>query len=75
MCILQIYRFNFFKFLLHCKIKFFFQDGSKLSAVSEAEVRAAFTARLGAPLTGQMLSRTLPYYPTLPSNYVLLNLS
>ncbi|XP_008185951.1 histone deacetylase 4 isoform X8 [Acyrthosiphon pisum] len=41
-------------------------DGSKLSSVSEAEVRAAFTARLGAPLTGQMLSSTLPYYPTLP---------
>ncbi|XP_050438023.1 histone deacetylase 4 isoform X2 [Adelges cooleyi] len=41
-------------------------DGSKLTSVSEAEVRAAFTARLGIPLTGQMLSSTLPYYPTLP---------
>ncbi|XP_050531145.1 histone deacetylase 4 isoform X3 [Daktulosphaira vitifoliae] len=42
-------------------------DGSKLlTSVSEAEVRAAFTARLGVPLTGQMLSSTLPYYPTLP---------
>ncbi|VVC36540.1 Histone deacetylase domain,WD40/YVTN repeat-like-containing domain,Histone deacetylase class II [Cinara cedri] len=41
-------------------------DGTKLLSVSEAEVRAAFTARLGAPLTGQMLSNTLPYYPTLP---------
>lgn len=43
------------------------QDG-KLAAVSEAEVRAAFTARLGMPLTGQMLSGTLPFYPTLPGN-------
>lgn len=48
------------------------QDGSKLSSVSEAEVRAAFTARLGVPLTGQMLSSTLPYYPTLPSKYFIL---
>ncbi|KAG8311280.1 Histone deacetylase 7 [Homalodisca vitripennis] len=39
---------------------------SKLAPVSEAEVRAAFAARLGMPLTGQMLSGTLPYYPTLP---------
>lgn len=39
---------------------------SKLAAVSEAEVRAAFTARLGMPLTGQMLTNTLPFYPTLP---------
>lgn len=39
---------------------------SKLAPVSEAEVRAAFTARLGMPLTGQMLSGTLPFYPTLP---------
>lgn len=41
-------------------------EGSKLSTVSEAEVRAAFTARFGTPLTGQMLSGTLPFYPTLP---------
>jgi len=33
--------------------------------VSEAEVRAAFTARLGMPLTGQMLHGTLPFYPSL----------
>ncbi|XP_049860821.1 histone deacetylase 5 isoform X2 [Schistocerca gregaria] len=37
-----------------------------LGTVSEAEVRAAFTARLGMPLTGQMLPGTLPFYPTLP---------
>ncbi|KAL0267877.1 UNVERIFIED_CONTAM: hypothetical protein PYX00_010026 [Menopon gallinae] len=41
-------------------------DG-KLASVSEAEVRAAFTARLGMPLTGQMLTGTLPFYPTLPA--------
>ncbi|PSN47158.1 Histone deacetylase 4, partial [Blattella germanica] len=41
-------------------------EGSKLAPVSEAEVRAAFTARLGMPLTGQMLPGTLPFYPTLP---------
>jgi len=41
-------------------------DGAKLAPVSEAEVRAACTARLGMPLTGQMLPGTLPYYPTLP---------
>lgn len=40
---------------------------SKLASVSEAEVRAAFTARLGMPLTGQMLTGTLPFYPTLPA--------
>lgn len=39
---------------------------NKLAPVSEAEVRAAFAARLGMPLTGQMLSGTLPFYPTLP---------
>lgn len=33
--------------------------------MSEAEVRAACTARLGMPLTGQMLPGTLPYYPSL----------
>ncbi|KAK6619804.1 hypothetical protein RUM44_006203 [Polyplax serrata] len=38
----------------------------KLASVSEADVRAAFTARLGMPLTGQMLPGTLPFYPTLP---------
>lgn len=41
-------------------------EGSKLAQVSEAEVRAAFAARLGMPLTGQMLPGTLPFYPTLP---------
>ncbi|XP_014285163.1 histone deacetylase 4 isoform X4 [Halyomorpha halys] len=41
-------------------------DGNKLASVSEAEVRAAFAARLGMPLTGQMLPGTLPFYPTLP---------
>ncbi|XP_060859699.1 histone deacetylase 4 isoform X6 [Metopolophium dirhodum] len=51
---------------IRCLSKLTDWDGSKLSSVSEAEVRAAFTARLGAPLTGQMLSSTLPYYPTLP---------
>ncbi|KAL0131123.1 hypothetical protein PUN28_002598 [Cardiocondyla obscurior] len=40
-------------------------SGTKLAPVSEAEVRAAFTARLGMPLTGQMLHSNLPYYPTL----------
>lgn len=35
--------------------------------LSEAEVRAACTARLGMPLTGQMLPGTLPFYPTLPA--------
>lgn len=41
------------------------QSGTKLAPVSEAEVRAAFTARLGMPLTGQMLHGTLPFYPSL----------
>ncbi|XP_075237492.1 histone deacetylase 4 isoform X2 [Lycorma delicatula] len=41
-------------------------EGSKLTPVSEAEVRAAFTARFGTSLTGHMLPGTLPYYPTLP---------
>lgn len=41
-------------------------EGAKLAPVSEAEVRAACTARLGMPLTGQMLPGTLPFYPTLP---------
>ncbi|XP_011701273.1 PREDICTED: histone deacetylase 4 isoform X7 [Wasmannia auropunctata] len=40
-------------------------SGTKLAPVSEAEVRAAFTARLGMPLTGQMLHGTLPFYPSL----------
>ncbi|XP_023245455.1 histone deacetylase 4 isoform X3 [Copidosoma floridanum] len=40
-------------------------SGPKLAPVSEAEVRAAFTARLGMPLTGQMLPGTLPFYPSL----------
>ncbi|XP_053983205.1 histone deacetylase 4 isoform X2 [Hylaeus anthracinus] len=52
--------------------------GTKLATVSEAEVRAAFTARLGMPLTDQMLPGTLPFYPSLTvierdppsSNYV-----
>ncbi|XP_031345605.1 histone deacetylase 7 isoform X1 [Photinus pyralis] len=35
--------------------------------LSEAAVRAACTARLGMPLTGQMLPGTLPYYPSLPA--------
>ncbi|XP_052126042.1 histone deacetylase 4 isoform X3 [Frankliniella occidentalis] len=42
------------------------REGGKLAPVSEAEVRAAFTARLGMPLTGQMMPGTLPFYPTLP---------
>lgn len=41
------------------------QTSTKLATVSEAEVRAAFTARLGMPLTGQMLPGTLPFYPSL----------
>ncbi|XP_066998225.2 histone deacetylase 4 isoform X3 [Anabrus simplex] len=41
-------------------------EGVKLASVSEADVRAAFTARLGMPLTGQMLPGTLPFYPSLP---------
>lgn len=45
---------------------------NKLASVSEAEVRAAFTARLGMPLTGQMLPGTLPFYPTLPGESVYL---
>ncbi|XP_025162171.1 histone deacetylase 5 isoform X9 [Harpegnathos saltator] len=40
-------------------------SGTKLAPVSEAEVRAAFTARFGMPLTGQMLHGTLPFYPSL----------
>lgn len=43
----------------------FAQSGTKLAPVSEAEVRAAFTARLGMPLTGQMLHGNLPFYPSL----------
>ncbi|XP_026688686.1 histone deacetylase 4-like [Diaphorina citri] len=42
-----------------------FQDGKKLASVSEAEVRAALTSRLGLPLTGSLVSGTLPYYPSL----------
>ncbi|CAG9859580.1 unnamed protein product [Phyllotreta striolata] len=34
--------------------------------ISEAAMRAACTARLGMPLTGQMLPGTLPFYPSLP---------
>ncbi|XP_025418175.1 histone deacetylase 4 isoform X2 [Sipha flava] len=41
-------------------------DGSKLTSLSEAEVRAAFTTKWGVPLTNQMLTSTLPFYPTLP---------
>ncbi|KAG8237534.1 hypothetical protein J437_LFUL017464, partial [Ladona fulva] len=41
-------------------------ESMKLAPVSEAEVRAAFTARLGMPLTGQMMPGTIPFYPTLP---------
>ncbi|XP_011874063.1 PREDICTED: histone deacetylase 4 isoform X3 [Vollenhovia emeryi] len=40
-------------------------SGTKLAPVSEAEVRAAFTARFGMPLTGQMLHSNLPSYPSL----------
>ena len=46
---------------------------NKLASVSEAEVRAAFTARLGMPLTGQMLPGTLPFYPTLPGAFQATN--
>lgn len=35
--------------------------------LSEAAVRAACTARLGMPLTGQMLTGPLPFYPSLPA--------
>ncbi|GLV38770.1 Histone deacetylase 4 [Carabus blaptoides fortunei] len=35
--------------------------------LSEAKMRAACTARLGMPLTGQMLTGTLPFYPSLPA--------
>lgn len=35
--------------------------------LSEAAVRAACTARLGMPLTGQMLPGTIPFYPSLPA--------
>nr|XP_045592377.1 histone deacetylase 4-like isoform X2 [Procambarus clarkii] len=41
-------------------------EGMKLPVVSEADMRAALTARVGMPLTGHVLSSTLPYYPTLP---------
>lgn len=54
----------FSSFLLQL-LFFFSQSGTKLAPVSEAEVRAAFTARLGMPLTGQMLHGTLPFYPSL----------
>ncbi|XP_020712488.1 histone deacetylase 4 isoform X12 [Athalia rosae] len=40
-------------------------SATKLAPVSEAEARAALTARLGMPLTGQMLPGTLPFYPSL----------
>uniref|UniRef100_A0ABD2W3X1 Histone deacetylase n=1 Tax=Trichogramma kaykai TaxID=54128 RepID=A0ABD2W3X1_9HYME len=36
-----------------------------LAPVSEAEVRAAYTARFGGPLTGQILPDTLPSYPSI----------
>ncbi|XP_065200082.1 histone deacetylase 4 isoform X3 [Planococcus citri] len=42
------------------------ENAKRLAPVSEAEIRAAFTARLGMPLTGQLLPSTLPFYPTLP---------
>ncbi|XKL65443.1 hypothetical protein PGB90_008863 [Kerria lacca] len=42
------------------------EKAKKLLPVSEAELRAAFTARLGMPLTGQFLPSTLPCYPPLP---------
>ncbi|XP_022905538.1 histone deacetylase 4 [Onthophagus taurus] len=35
--------------------------------LSEAALRARCTARLGMPLTGQMLPGTLPFYPSLPA--------
>ncbi|XP_077298771.1 histone deacetylase 4 isoform X3 [Arctopsyche grandis] len=41
-------------------------ESNMLATVSEAEVRAAFTARLGVPLTEGMLPPSLPYYPMLP---------
>ncbi|XP_069940162.1 histone deacetylase 9 isoform X4 [Cherax quadricarinatus] len=41
-------------------------EGMKLPIVSEADMRAAFTAHVGMPLTSHVLSSTLPYYPTLP---------
>lgn len=46
---------------------------SKLPPVSEAEVRAAFAARFGMPLTGQMLPGTLPFYPTLPGKTIIMD--
>ncbi|XP_059470231.1 histone deacetylase 4 [Neocloeon triangulifer] len=42
------------------------QEGMKISPQTEAEVRAAYAARYGLPLTGQMLQNSLPFYPTLP---------
>lgn len=49
-----------------------FQEGVKLAPVSEAEVRAAFSARLGMPLTGQIMPGNLPFYPTLPGEFFKL---
>ncbi|XP_065340018.1 histone deacetylase 4 isoform X7 [Cloeon dipterum] len=42
------------------------EQGIKISPQTEAEVRAAYAARYGLPLTGQMLQNSLPFYPTLP---------
>lgn len=58
--------FFFFWMLLRLSCLCLVKEGGKLAPVSEAEVRAAFTARLGMPLTGQIMPGTLPFYPTLP---------
>jgi hypothetical protein len=42
------------------------KDGLQMSTQTEAEMRAAYAARFGMPLTGQMLQGSLPFYPTLP---------
>ncbi|XP_067142081.1 histone deacetylase 4-like isoform X2 [Centruroides vittatus] len=41
-------------------------DGKIMAVVSEAQVRAMATARLGMPLTSHVLHSSLPFYPALP---------
>ncbi|XP_074658965.1 histone deacetylase 9-like [Tubulanus polymorphus] len=41
-------------------------SSSVTSSASEAELRAMAAARFGLPLTGHMLSSSLPFYPSLP---------
>ncbi len=68
-----VIRFPYSGTFLKIELRFVLQENAKrLAPVSEAEMRAACTARLGMPLTGQFLSSTLPYYPTLPGNFYSL---